>query len=58
MLVMITSILTVDPVNTNYWRTSVQGVVNVGNLLCFDTWTKRIGLLVHGGAGVSHLWDK
>ena len=45
-----------NPVNTNYWRTSVQGVVNVGNLLCFDTWTKRVGLLVHGGAGFSHLW--
>tara|TARA_B110000285_G_scaffold210133_1_gene251746 strand:+ start:288 stop:1589 length:1302 start_codon:yes stop_codon:yes gene_type:complete len=45
-----------NPVNTNYWRTSFQGVVNVGNLLCFDTWTERIGLLVHGGAGISHLW--
>ncbi|MCO4814069.1 MAG: OmpA family protein [Flavobacteriales bacterium] len=44
--------------NTNYWRTSVQGVVNLGNLLCFDTWTKRIGLLIHGGTGVSHLWVK
>jgi outer membrane protein OmpA-like peptidoglycan-associated protein len=45
-------------INTNYWRTSVEGVVNVGDLLRFDTWTKRIGLLIHGGAGFSHLWVK
>lgn len=47
-----------NSVNTNYWRTSLQGVLNVGNMLCFDTWTKRVGLLAHGGFGLSHLWVK
>lgn len=44
-------------VKTNYVRTSLQGVVNMGNILCFDTWTSRIGLLVHGGFGISNMWQ-
>ena len=47
-----------NPINTNYWRTSIQGVINAGNVLCFDTWTQRIGLLFHAGAGMSHMWLK
>lgn len=43
--------------NTQYWRTSVEGVVNAGDMLRFDTWTKRIGLLLHGGAGMSHMYQ-
>ena len=45
-----------DVGRSNYWRTSVQGVINLRDVLRFDTWTDRFGLLVHGGAGVSHLW--
>ncbi len=46
------------PGNTHYVRTSLQGVVNAGDILRFDTWTKRLGLLVHGGAGMSNMWQK
>ena len=38
---------------TNYWRTDLQGVVNLGRVLNFETWTNRIGLLAHGGVGIS-----
>jgi outer membrane protein OmpA-like peptidoglycan-associated protein len=44
--------------NTQLMRFSLQGVVNVGDILRFDTWTKRFGLLVHGGAGYSKMWQK
>lgn len=36
-------------------RTSLQGVVNVGRALNFEDWTKTLGLLFHGGFGVSQL---
>ena len=36
-------------------RTSLQGVVNIGRALNFETWTNTIGLLAHGGFGVSQL---
>lgn len=39
--------------DTNYWRTDLQGVVNLGRVLNFETWTNTIGLLAHGGVGVS-----
>jgi OOP family OmpA-OmpF porin len=42
--------------NVNYFRTSLQGVVNAGDLLRFSTFTKRFGLLIHGGAGISSMW--
>ena len=38
---------------SNYYRVDLQGVVNVGRVLNFETWTNRIGLLAHGGAGIS-----
>jgi OOP family OmpA-OmpF porin len=37
---------------TNY-RGSLQGVINLGNLLDFGDWTNNIGLLIHGGGGYS-----
>ncbi len=37
---------------TNY-RGSLQGVMNLGNVLNFNEWTSRIGLLVHAGGGYS-----
>jgi OOP family OmpA-OmpF porin len=43
------------PFRANYYRTSLEGVVNAGNLLNFSSWTKRFNLLVHGGAGLSTL---
>lgn len=42
--------------NVNYFRTSLQGVVNAGDLLRFSTFSKRFGLLIHGGAGISSMW--
>ncbi|TDO83158.1 OOP family OmpA-OmpF porin [Flavobacterium chryseum] len=36
-------------------RTSLQGVINVGRALNFETWTNTFGLLAHGGFGVSQL---
>ena len=42
---------------TNYVRTSLSGVVNAGDLLKFDSWTKKLGLLVYGGFGLSHMWQ-
>lgn len=44
--------------NTNYFRTSVQGVVNAGDLLKGDLICSKLGLLVHGGAGISNMWVK
>ena len=38
---------------SNYYRVDLQGVVNVGRVLNFETWTNRLGLLAHGGAGIS-----
>lgn len=43
------------PFSSNYYRFSVEGVVNVGNILNFDSWTKRINLLLHTGGGFSSL---
>ncbi|MFM2212849.1 MAG: hypothetical protein RL427_112 [Bacteroidota bacterium] len=43
------------PFETQLYRTSVQGVMNLGRVLQFDEFTSRIGLLVHGGLQVSRL---
>lgn len=36
-------------------RASLQGVVNIGRALNFETWTNTIGVLAHGGFGVSQI---
>lgn len=36
---------------TLYFRSGIQAVVNVGKILRYSDWTKRIGLLVHSGLG-------
>ena len=43
------------PFESKSIRASIQGVINVGRALNFETWTKTIGVLVHGGVGVSQL---
>lgn len=40
---------------TNLFRLSLQGVLNLRDILRFDTWTDRIGLLMHFGAGISRM---
>lgn len=40
---------------SRYVRASLQGVVNVGRALNFETWTNTIGILAHGGFGVSQI---
>lgn len=43
------------PFESKLIRTSLQGVVNLGRTLNFETWTNTFGLLAHGGLGVSQL---
>ncbi|PKP25186.1 MAG: cell envelope biogenesis protein OmpA [Bacteroidetes bacterium HGW-Bacteroidetes-2] len=43
------------PFESQYYRTNLQGVVNLGNLFAFNDWTNTIGLLLHGGAGLGIL---
>lgn len=45
------------PYNTYYIRTSLEGVVNAGDIFHFPQVMPRIGLLFHGGFGVSHMWS-
>jgi OOP family OmpA-OmpF porin len=40
---------------STYLRTSLQGVINLGRALNFETFTNTFGVLIHGGAGVSQL---
>lgn len=46
------------PFESRMIRTSLQGVINLGRTLNFETWTNTIGLLAHGGVGVSQLSAK
>ena len=46
------------PFDSRMIRTSLQGVINLGRTLNFETWTNTIGLLAHGGFGVSQLSAK
>lgn len=43
------------PFESQYIRGSLQGVINLGRALNFETWTNTIGLLAHGGFGISQL---
>jgi len=45
------------PYNTYYVRTSLEGVVNAGDILHLPQVMPRVGLLVHGGFGISHMWS-
>src|SRR5690606_22564807 len=47
-----------NPYKSNYLRTSLQGVINLGSILKFETWTNTFGVLVHAGAGYSRLTAK
>lgn len=40
---------------SRYVRASLQGVVNIGRALNFETWTNTIGVLAHGGFGVAQI---
>jgi OOP family OmpA-OmpF porin len=39
------------PFETKYYRTSLQGVVNLGRVLHFENWTNTFGALIHAGPG-------
>lgn len=41
--------------SSEYYRVSLEGVANLGNIMDFKEWTKRIGLLFHLGVGYSVL---
>lgn len=43
------------PFSSNYFRGTLEGVVNVGNVLKFNSWTQRFNVLAHTGIGVSIL---
>ena len=37
---------------TKYFRLNLQGVANVGRIMNFETFSNRVGLLFHSGAGI------
>lgn len=41
--------------SSEYYRVSLEGVANLGNIMDFKEWTRHIGLLFHMGAGYSVL---
>lgn len=42
----------IDTYNSRYYRLDLQGVANVGKLLNFRTFSSKLGLLAHTGAGL------
>lgn len=44
-----------QPFKTRYMRASLQGVLNVGDIANFRSWTNTINLLLHAGGGYSRL---
>lgn len=46
------------PFKSEMWSYGLDGVVNLGNVLDFKTWTNTIGLLAHGGVSYSTLKGK
>ena len=41
--------------DTDYYRGTIEGVINAGELLGFRDWTQRINVLIHGGVGLSDI---
>jgi outer membrane protein OmpA-like peptidoglycan-associated protein len=46
------------PFQSNYFRTSLQGVLDIGRLTSFENFTNRFSLLLHTGGGLSLLTSK
>lgn len=46
------------PFEASYYRASLEGVINLTNVLGFSEWTNTFGLLVHGGGGYSFIKHK
>ena len=44
-----------NPFKSNYYRASLEGVVNVGSILNFKSWTKKLNVLGHAGLGAASL---
>lgn len=42
-----------EPFETEYYRANLQGVINMGNVLNFRSWTNTFNVLIHGGFGYS-----
>lgn len=40
---------------SNFWNVNLQGVVNLGRILNFETWTRDLGVLGHAGFGYGQL---
>ena len=43
------------PFETEYINANLQGVVNLGRLMDFETWTKRLNIQLHTGMGYGQL---
>ena len=46
------------PFKSNYYRTSIQGVFDLGRIFTFENFSERISLLFHVGGGLSILTNK
>ncbi|AOW10588.1 OmpA family protein [Flavobacterium gilvum] len=44
--------------NTKYYRTDLQGIINLGRICNFETWTRVFGLQGHAGVGYSWMTNK
>ncbi|PZD77146.1 OmpA family protein [Mesonia sp. K7] len=43
------------PFQNRFFRTTLEGVINAGEILGFREWTQTFNLLVHGGIGIGQL---
>lgn len=41
--------------DTKYFRMNLQGVANLSRILDFESFTRKFGLLLHGGAGIGRV---